>query len=182
MYSEIRRAVLTSFCDRLREPRRFLQVVAGPRQVGKTTLVRQALSALDRQAGKPIAQHSVSADNPGLVGSSWLSTQWETARALAARAGACILVLDEVQKLPGWTEEVKRLWDEDTRAEAAPVSVDALLGSVADSVSATPLPRTIVVVPADALSWRLRGGAERPCRDRCALYDHLMLLFCGGLL
>lgn len=116
MYSEIRRAVLTSFCDRLREPRRFLQVVAGPRQVGKTTLVRQALSALDRQAGKPIAQHSVSADNPGLVGSSWLSTQWETARALAARAGACILVLDEVQKLPGWTEEVKRLWDEDTRA------------------------------------------------------------------
>lgn len=40
----------------------------------------------------------------------------ETARALAAQAGACILVIDEVQKLPGWTEEVKRLWDEDTAA------------------------------------------------------------------
>jgi CTP:molybdopterin cytidylyltransferase MocA len=44
-------------------------------------------------------------------------------------------------------------------------TVDALLGSVADSVSAKPLPRTIVVVPADALSWRLRGGAERPRRE-----------------
>ncbi len=113
---EIRRAILTGFCTRLREPRRFLQVVAGPRQVGKTTLVRQALSALDQQPGRAIAQHSVSADNPGLVGASWLASQWETARALAASAGACILVLDEVQKLPGWTDEVKRLWDEDTRA------------------------------------------------------------------
>jgi uncharacterized protein len=80
----------------LKEPRRFMQVVAGPRQVGKTTLVRQALALLDRD----IAQHSVSADNPGLVGSTWLNQQWETARALASQAGSCVLVLDEVQKLP----------------------------------------------------------------------------------
>lgn len=115
MSIQIQRAALSDFCTRLQEPRRFLQVVAGPRQVGKTTLVRQALAALAQQPGKAVAQHSVSADNPGLVGASWLSTQWETARALAAQAGACILVLDEVQKLPHWTEEVKRLWDEDTR-------------------------------------------------------------------
>ncbi|MCK9215052.1 MAG: ATP-binding protein [Rhodoferax sp.] len=82
--------------------------------MGKTTLVRQALSMLANVPGKVIAQHSVSADNPGLVGGSWLKIQWETARALATQAGCCILVLDEVQKLPGWTEEVKRLWDEDT--------------------------------------------------------------------
>ena len=116
MTLEIRRNTLASFTARLQEPRRFLQVVAGPRQVGKTTLVRQALSALAQHPGKAIAQHSVSADNPGLVGTSWLSSQWETARALAEQAGACILVLDEVQKLPAWTEEVKRLWDEDTRS------------------------------------------------------------------
>jgi len=116
MNHEIRRDILMSFCSRLQEPRRFLQVVAGPRQVGKTTMVRQALSVLTQQPGKAIAQHSVSADNPGLVGSSWLNSQWEAARSLAAQAGACVLVLDEVQKLPGWTEEVKRLWDEDTRA------------------------------------------------------------------
>jgi len=117
MPQQIQRAALPHFIRRLREPRRFLQVVAGPRQVGKTTLVRQALSALSADAGSPkLAQHSASADNPGLQGTSWLAAQWETARALAQQAGACILVLDEVQKLPGWTEEVKRLWDEDTAA------------------------------------------------------------------
>ena len=116
MPTEIRRNALNVLTARLQEPRRFLQAVAGPRQVGKTTLVRQALAALRQSPqGAAIAQHSVSADNPGLAGSSWLTTQWETARALAAQAGACVLVLDEVQKLPGWTEEVKRLWDEDTR-------------------------------------------------------------------
>ncbi|CAN7298948.1 AAA family ATPase [Pseudorhodoferax sp. LjRoot39] len=113
MSIEIQRAALQPFIARLREPRRFLQVLAGPRQVGKTTLVRQALAAL---ASDRVAQHSVSADSPGLQGASWLAAQWETARALAAQAGSCILVLDEVQKLPGWTEEVKRLWDEDSAA------------------------------------------------------------------
>jgi len=117
MPNEIRRQGLDAFIQRMREPRRFLQVVAGPRQVGKTTLVRQALASLralpDQRA---IAQHSVSADNPGLQGASWLSTQWETARALATQAGSCVLVLDEVQKISRWTDEVKRLWDEDTAA------------------------------------------------------------------
>ena len=112
MTTEIRRQALATFTARLQEPRRFLQVVAGPRQVGKTTLVRQALAQLPNH----IAQHSVSADNPGLAGASWLTRQWEAARSLAAQAGSCVLVLDEVQKLPSWTEEVKRLWDEDTRA------------------------------------------------------------------
>lgn len=115
MSTPIERTALAPFVARLREPRRFLQVVAGPRQVGKSTLVRQALAALATDA-KPPATHSVSADNPGLVGKSWLATQWETARHLAAKAGTCVLVLDEVQKLPGWTEEVKRLWDEDSAA------------------------------------------------------------------
>jgi pantothenate kinase len=87
MPTEIQRPVLASFYARLQEPRRFLQVVAGPRQVGKTTLVRQALAMLAQQSGKPLAQHSVSADNPGLVGGSWLSTQWETARGSDAMCG-----------------------------------------------------------------------------------------------
>lgn len=112
MTTEIRRQALATFVTRIQEPRRFLQVVAGPRQVGKTTLIQQAL----KQLPDHMAQHSVSADNPGLVGQSWLRTQWETARHLASQAGSCVLVLDEVQKLPQWTEEVKRLWDEDTRS------------------------------------------------------------------
>jgi predicted AAA+ superfamily ATPase len=111
----IERAALTPLVARLREPRRFLQVVAGPRQVGKTTLVRQALQRLQNDP-HAMAQHSASADGPGLQGQVWLSTQWQVARALAAQAGACVLVLDEVQKISNWTEEVKRLWDEDTAA------------------------------------------------------------------
>jgi predicted AAA+ superfamily ATPase len=52
MNSEIRRNILSTFIARLLEPRRFLQVVAGPRQVGKTTLVGQALDALSKGSGK----------------------------------------------------------------------------------------------------------------------------------
>jgi predicted AAA+ superfamily ATPase len=111
----IERTALAPLVARLQEPRRFLQVVAGPRQVGKTTLVRQALERLQQDA-QPMAQHSASADGPGLQGQVWLGTQWQVARALAAQAGACVLVLDEIQKVSNWTEEVKRLWDEDTAA------------------------------------------------------------------
>lgn len=117
MPTEVQRSALPILVQRLREPRRFAQVVAGPRQVGKTTLVRQALAALAAGPdGHQLAQHSVSADAPGLQARSWLAAQWETARALADQAGACVLVLDEIQKLPHWTETVKRLWDEDSAA------------------------------------------------------------------
>lgn len=112
----IEREALTPLVARLREPRRFLQVVAGPRQVGKTTLVQQALQILKASTSQPLAQHSVSADGTGLIGRSWLSAQWEAARVLAAQAGSCLLVIDEIQKVTDWTGEVKRLWDEDTAA------------------------------------------------------------------
>ncbi len=95
---------------RLAEPRRFIQVVAGPRQVGKTTLVQ----AVVESSGLP--QRFASADEPTLRGPDWIGQQWDAARfeADAGRRGA-VLVLDEIQKIPGWSETVKRLWDEDTR-------------------------------------------------------------------
>jgi predicted AAA+ superfamily ATPase len=64
MPSEIQRPVFSQFLARLREPRGFLQVLAGPRQVGKTTLVRQVLAALAQQSTGAVAQHSVSAATP----------------------------------------------------------------------------------------------------------------------
>ena len=106
--------------NRLAEPRRFIQVVAGPRQVGKTTLVQQVCEAM----GMPV-QFS-SADEPTLRGPEWIAQQWEVARLRQTSAGA-LLVLDEVQKVPAWSEAVKRLWDEDTRNKT-PVKV-VLLGS-----------------------------------------------------
>jgi predicted AAA+ superfamily ATPase len=105
---------------RLAEPRRFLQVVAGPRQVGKTTLVQQVAA----DAGAPVRY--TSADEPTLRGAGWIAEQWEAAR-LETGDKPGILVLDEVQKVVGWSESVKRLWDEDTRRRR-PLRV-VLLGS-----------------------------------------------------
>lgn len=98
--------------NRLTEPRRFIQVVAGPRQVGKTTLVQQVTEG----SGLPVRY--ASADEPTLRSPMWIGQQWELARAAdrdADQHGA-VLVLDEVQKIPNWSESIKRLWDEDTRA------------------------------------------------------------------
>lgn len=112
-----------TLAERLAEPRRHLQVVAGPRQVGKSTLVQQVVEA----AGLPV--RSASADEPTLRGPEWIEQQWQAARFASAEAGkaGAVLVLDEIQKIPGWSESVKRLWDEDTR-KRRPLKV-VLLGS-----------------------------------------------------
>lgn len=100
---------------RLREPRQFIQVVSGARQVGKTTLVGQALARIDT----PV--RSVSADEPGLKDSTWLTAQWEAVRIATQTAGpnGGVLAIDEIQKISGWSETVKRLWDEDTASGLA---------------------------------------------------------------
>ena len=97
--------------ERLDEPRRFIQALIGPRQTGKTTLARQIIS------GTRAATHYASADEPMLRDRTWIEQQWEIAR-LGLKSNdeqkKGILVLDEVQKVTGWSETVKRLWDEDT--------------------------------------------------------------------
>src|SRR3989338_5311392 len=116
-YQRPQYAILAS---RLDEPRRFIQVVAGPRQVGKTTLVQQVCEA----SGLPV--QFASADEPTLRGAEWIAQQWEIARLMQNERWS-VLVLDEVQKVTGWPETVKRLWDEDTRKKR-PIKV-ILLGS-----------------------------------------------------
>jgi hypothetical protein len=110
---------------RLSEPRGRIQVIVGPRQVGKTTLVRWALQT----CGLPA--HYATSDDPGSLGDAWLAQQWEVGRQLARRAGqgGAVLALDELQKLQNWSEQLKRLWDEDT-AKGTPLSV-VVLGSSA---------------------------------------------------
>lgn len=102
------RAPAAALARRLAEPRRFIQVVAGPRHVGKTTLVQQVTSETD------VPVRFASADAPALRGPEWVEQQWEAARRETGE-GDGILVLDEIQKAAGWAESVKRLWDEDTR-------------------------------------------------------------------
>jgi len=115
-----RRPQAIELARRLREPRRYIQVVAGARQVGKTTLVQQVTEGLT------VPVRFASADEPTLRGADWIAQQWEAAGLSSGRRGS-ILVLDEVQKAVGWSESVKRLWDEDTRAKR-PIKV-VLLGS-----------------------------------------------------
>ncbi len=107
--TDFRRPQGTVLAERLAEPRRFLQVVAGPRQVGKSTLVQQVTGEL----GVPVRY--VSADEPTLRSTGWIGQQWEAARLEATGKAGAVLVLDEIQKIPAWSETVKRLWDEDTR-------------------------------------------------------------------
>ena len=112
--------------DRLGESRRFIQELSGPRQTGKTTLAQQAI------AGKKIPNQYATADEPTLKDQNWIEQQWEAARLKSKSGGRkkkALLVLDEIQKIPGWSETVKRLWDEDTR-EGLPLHV-IVLGSSA---------------------------------------------------
>jgi len=118
---EFRRPQAAVLAERLAEPRRFLQVLAGPRQVGKSTLVQQVTGDLS------LPVHYASADEPTLRSPDWISQQWEAARLDASGKAGALLVLDEIQKIPAWSETVKRLWDEDTRKKR-PLKI-VLLGS-----------------------------------------------------
>jgi len=121
MQSIFQRPQKAILAERLDEPRRFIQVVSGPRQVGKSTLALQVTDELDM----PVRY--VSADEPTLRGSNWIDQQWASARMEAGGKKGAVLVLDEIQKIPHWPESVKRLWDEDTRTRL-PLKV-VLLGS-----------------------------------------------------
>ena len=92
------------------EPRRMIQVICGPRQVGKSTMVKQVLQKTT------IPHTAVSADSISEENTAWIGEVWETARARMriGRHAEHLLVIDEVHKIDNWSEEVKRQWDTDT--------------------------------------------------------------------
>ncbi|MBI4881888.1 MAG: ATP-binding protein [Planctomycetes bacterium] len=152
--------------ERLNEARRFIHVLTGPRQTGKTTLARQVMDALRTPS------IYATADGPSLESAGWLEAQWHRGRVLAAE-GPALLVLDEVQKITSWSEIVKRLWDEDTAA-CTPLRI-LLLGSSA-------------LLPQQGLTESLAGRFEV---TRVAHWDFAAMrdafgwtldryLFCGG--
>ncbi|MCY4255803.1 MAG: ATP-binding protein [Gammaproteobacteria bacterium] len=147
IYERAQKATLLS---RLAETPSWLIFVTGPRQSGKTTLVQQALNAVDRPClylaidapGPNIDPAFISRDATGAVipigqsalpvahqpNAEWLVRQWERARFEADRSDrGFVLVLDEIQKIPNWSETVKGLWDAD-RIASRPLHV-VLLGS-----------------------------------------------------
>jgi len=88
----------------LKSPLPVMHVLVGPRQVGKTTIARQLADSL----GFPAVM--ATADSPTPLDGAWIETQWRRALMQAAD-GPVLLVLDEVQKVSGWSESVKLLWD-----------------------------------------------------------------------
>ena len=95
---------------RLEEPRKFIQVVMGPRQVGKSTVVKQVLQAME------IPYQFFAADNVPAGNSAWISNCWTAVRSYQSAKGleSIILVVDEIQKIANWSEVVKKEWDDDT--------------------------------------------------------------------
>lgn len=136
---------IISLRERLDEPPKLMTVVSGPRQVGKSTLVRQALgqgrslfAATDHplpDIAEPYPQETGStAPIPGSAPTAeWIIQRWSKARAMATIAREkknneyVVLALDEIQKIPRWSEVIKGLWDAD-RIEGMPLHV-ILLGS-----------------------------------------------------
>ena len=96
---------------RIEEPRSYIQLLVGPRQVGKTTMVNQLLKKFK------IPWIIDSADAVPAGNSSWIEQLWQGVRLKmkASSYSEFLLVIDEVQKISGWSEMVKKLWDEDTR-------------------------------------------------------------------
>lgn len=104
----LRRRQSETLIARISEPRRTIQVVAGPRQVGKTTMVKQIL--------KNIAIPSMFFNADTVESNQWISERWEDARAQLRYQDTkeMLLVIDEIHKIDNWSEAVKREWDADT--------------------------------------------------------------------
>ena len=96
-----KRAEYQTIKDRLVEGRKFIQVVMGPRQVGKSTVVRQVLQDID------IPYQFYSADNVPATNTAWVSNCWEATRSLMSVKGydSIILVIDEIQKIHNWSQK-----------------------------------------------------------------------------
>lgn len=105
-----KRAEYQLITERTKEPRKFIQVVMGARQIGKSTVVKQVLKDLD------MPYQFFSADNVPATNNAWISDCWAAVRSLKESKGwgSVILVIDEIQKIANWSEVVKKEWDDDT--------------------------------------------------------------------
>lgn len=107
MYKKAEYQIIKS---RIEEPRHFIQVVMGARQVGKSTVVKQVLKELD------IPWRFFSADDVPATDRAWISDCWAAVRSLMKSNGwdSAVLVIDEIQKVANWSEAVKKEWDDDS--------------------------------------------------------------------
>ena len=110
---EYKRPQFAEVLDRMNEPRKFIQVLAGPRQVGKSTLIDQVLAECQ------IPHYLYNEDGVDENDTDWIRRIWETTRTLmdTRQQTEAVLVIDEIHKIKRWSEIVKREWDADTRSK-----------------------------------------------------------------
>jgi len=117
------RSLQAALLATLSRPTPVIHVLIGPRQVGKTTIARQIGEAI----GIPTVY--ATADSPVPLDAAWIETHWRRAVAAGTATGApVLLMLDELQKVKGWSETLKLLWD--TRSTGPDIRV-LILGSSA---------------------------------------------------
>jgi len=104
------RAVLYEIKNRVLEQRKFIQVLAGPRQVGKTTIIKQLLQQIS------IPYYFVTADDLYTADNTWIRREWNKARLQLQQSDQkeVLFIIDEIQKVSNWSEIVKKEWDADS--------------------------------------------------------------------
>ena len=107
------RKYLSVLEERIKENKNLIQVITGPRQSGKTTLASQLTEKIS------IGFNFVSADAVSSSSLGWIEQQWEAARIKMKSSGSksFLLIIDEIQKIHNWSEQVKKEWDKDRRTK-----------------------------------------------------------------
>lgn len=136
------RAQVDTLVSRLSEPLERLIAIFGPRQTGKTMATQQALKSIrhesqyvavddpePKEATRPFEKVDETALLPSTErGTEWLLKVWGRSRRRAWDSSrGFVLVLDEIQKIDGWSDAIKGLWDADRR-DRCPMHV-VILGS-----------------------------------------------------
>jgi len=156
-----RRIYAQQLAERIKEPRLFIQVVFGPRQVGKTTLIGQMIKDLSIEASFLLADNIPAADT------DWIKRVWDEARLklIASPKNEYLLIIDEIQKIENWSEAIKKEWDTDTIEErnlkvillgsSRLLLQQGLTESLAGRFEATYIPHWSYIEMRDAFGWSL---------------------------
>ncbi len=112
MKNLIKLSFIEYLTDSIKSHPDLIQVIIGPRQVGKTTGVLEYLKTQDS-----LTTRYVSADGEVSRPGSWLEEQWLLLQfdSIGPNGNEGLLVIDEIQKVENWSETAKKLWDQQKR-------------------------------------------------------------------
>ncbi len=119
MDQKIEVSFIKNLRQNLKEDDQFVQVILGPRQVGKTTGILAFL-----EAHKKPSLYFTSDEQLAPTG-AWIISIWQEA---VLKDSQCLLVIDEIQKVPDWSSTIKALFDKQKRVKQSNIQL-ILLGS-----------------------------------------------------